>query len=262
MARSRRSSPSSTPSSARPCTAACRVDGGRPPSAGGRFPGASVGARAVEIAAELAVHFEQGRDLCVRSATCSTPPRTRGGAAPSRGPAHYGHALGLLERLPECRGTGRARAQPADGSRRRDHGDERVRRARGRGGVLPGTEPVPADRRHPAPVPGAVGPVAVLLGSWRCPGGRRARARAPHARRAGDDEGLRLQALHASWATAFSRGGSTPRLDAAKALTVRRGTARTDGRYLRQPRRRRVREDVRGPSPGVRRAGGRGDAYE
>jgi DNA-binding winged helix-turn-helix (wHTH) protein/predicted ATPase len=164
------------------------------------------GSRANDIAAELALHFEQGRDLSravhyLRQAAENA--RRRSAFRVAR--AHYERALAVLERQPDDAeraeleltlrmGTGAAIMATSG------FGAPEVEAAYSRARTL-SQQLADAPRRFP-----------VLWGLWLFYWGRgavqTASELAQELRRlaATEDEGLRLQALHASWATAFSEG--------------------------------------------------------
>ncbi len=173
----------------------------------GEFQERARGPRAVEIAAELAVHFERGRDVprAVRYLQhAAENARRRSAFKEAR--VHYDRALGLLDRLPESSertereldlqmGLG-ATIMATNGFGAPDV-EAAYSRARSLSQRISDTT-----RLFPA-----------LWGLWLFDWGRgevRTSDEQAHQLRAlaeaSEDQGLRLQALHASWATAFSQG--------------------------------------------------------
>jgi DNA-binding winged helix-turn-helix (wHTH) protein/predicted ATPase len=165
------------------------------------------GVRAVDIAAELAVHFEEGRDFAraVRYLQyAAESARLRSAFREAR--VHYERALALLGRLPE--------------------GEERIERElnlrMGIGAAIMATSGFGAPEVEAAystarSLCRQIGDTPrlfpALWGLWLYYWGhgavRTAGELAQELRElaeAGDDDGLRLQAMHASWATAFSEG--------------------------------------------------------
>lgn len=165
------------------------------------------GARSVEIAAELAVQFERGQDIAraIRYLQhAAENARRRSALKEAR--LHYERSLALLERQPD--------------------GDERAERELnlrlGLGATIMATSgwgapEVEAAYLKARSLSQRIGDTPrlfpALWGLWLFYWGRGAVHKADElagelrglAERA-DDEGLRLQALHASWATAFSQG--------------------------------------------------------
>lgn len=171
------------------------------------------GARSVEIAAELASQFERGRDTprAIRYLHhAAENARRRSAFKEARW--HYERALALLERVPD--------------------GDERAERELnlrlGLGATIMATSgwgapEVEAAYLKARSLSQRIGDTPrlfpALWGLWLFYWGRGAVHTADELARelrglaeSADDEGLRLQALHATWATAFSQG----RFDAAR----------------------------------------------
>ena len=173
----------------------------------GDFQEEAWGPRAEEIAAELAVHFEEGRDLS-RSVRylqhAAENARRRSAFKEAR--LHYGRALKLADRLP-------------DGGERNER---QLGLLMGLGATLMATSGFGAPdveaaystaRSLSQQISDTARVFPALWGMWLFYWGRgevRTSAELADELRAlaeaSGDQGLRLQALHASWATAFSQG--------------------------------------------------------
>jgi DNA-binding winged helix-turn-helix (wHTH) protein/tetratricopeptide (TPR) repeat protein len=174
------------------------------------------GEDAVQIAAELAVHFERGgdRDRAIHHLTVAAEnARRRSAFREAR--AHYERALELLGRLPDDdrRATTELQLRIGLGAAAMalsGFGSPDVEAAYSRARTL--SHRVGDGRRFTA-----------LFGLWLFYWGRGDLATAEELTRElrdladGADGGLRLQALHASWATAFSQGRLEQAVEDARA---------------------------------------------
>ena len=188
----------------------------------GDFQERAWGPRAVEIAAELAVHFEEGRDLsrAVRYLQhAAENARRRSAFKEAR--LHYGRALDLLGRLPESG----------------ERAEQELSLRMGIGATIMATSGFGAPEVEAAyskarslsqQISDTARLFPALWGLWLFYWGRGdvqtgdelARQLRTLAEKS-DDQGLRLQALHASWATAFSQGRfGDATLDAAKGIAL------------------------------------------
>ena len=127
---------------------------------------AGYGEQARDLAAELAVHFEQGREYRQAAHYCQQAAENAlQRYAYREAITHLTRGLTLLQRLP-----GHARASPAR-TRRADHawssadGDQGHGRSRSRADLYPGAGTLPTGRRNPAAPPCTVWLVAVLFGA-------------------------------------------------------------------------------------------------
>ena len=181
------------------------------------------GEDAVQIAAELALHFERGgdRERAIHHLTVAAEnARRRSAFREAR--THYERALELLGRLPDDdrRATTELHLRIGLGAAAialSGFGSPDVEAAYSRARNL--SHRVGDARRFPA-----------LFGLWLFYWGRGDLATADELARElrglseGADDGLRLQALHASWATAFSQGRLANAVEEARA-----GVALYDG---------------------------------
>jgi DNA-binding winged helix-turn-helix (wHTH) protein/predicted ATPase len=174
------------------------------------------GEDAVQIAAELALHFERGdeRERAIHHLTVAAEnARRRSAFREAR--THYERALELLGRLPDDdrRATAELDLRIGLGAATMalsGFGSPDVEAAYSRARGL--SHRVSDARRFPA-----------LFGLWLFYWGRGDLATAAELARElraladGSDDGLRMQALHASWATAFSQGRLADAVDEAQA---------------------------------------------
>ena len=203
------------------------------------------------IAAELAEHFERGNEPAR-----AIPHHQRAAAKALRRSAneeaidHLRRALDAIGHIADEGERTKVEVELQRGDGRRLHGDARLRRARGAGGLRQGRGALRPPGRARRPLSRDLGPVdvphrpqrdATLRGGW-------ARGCSALAEKFGD-AGLKLQAHHAMWSTSFACGELAEACAHAGCgpCALRRQDSSGHGVELRQSRRRAAARAISAP---------------